>query len=153
MHPSPVPPAESRGFTLIELLITVTVVIILAAVAWPSFMEAVRKGRRADAYGVLARVMQAEERYRTNNPSYTADLSAMGAPSRSSDEHYAVSMVAESVTASSYTAQATARSTSPQFDDTRCRVLQVVVVNGNIVYNSINGSNVANAAPDPCWVK
>ena len=43
----------AQGFTLIELMITVAVVGILAAIAYPSYNEHVRKTRRADARAVL----------------------------------------------------------------------------------------------------
>jgi type IV pilus assembly protein PilE len=39
----------AKGFTLIELMIVVAVVGILAAIAYPSYQDSVRKSRRADA--------------------------------------------------------------------------------------------------------
>ena len=37
------------GFTLIELMVAVAVVGILSAIAYPSYLQHVRKSRRADA--------------------------------------------------------------------------------------------------------
>jgi type IV pilus assembly protein PilE len=65
---------RSPGFTLIELLIVVVVIGILTAIAIPSYLDQVRKGRRADAMDALERIQMAEAAWRANHPSYTADL-------------------------------------------------------------------------------
>lgn len=61
---------RSRGFTLMELMIVVAIVAILAAIAYPSFMEQVRASRRADALAEAGRIQLAMERWRADNPSY-----------------------------------------------------------------------------------
>ena len=149
----PAPPADT-GFTLVELMITLAVMAILAALAWPALQEAVQKSRRSDAMSALATIMQAQERWRANNPAYQATLADLpGAQATtSSDRHYDLSLVAGSVTATGFTARATARAASPQSGDSRCQALQVVVNGGNITYNSLAGGAL-NAAPDPCWVR
>ncbi len=58
------------GFTLIELMITVAVIGILAAIAYPSYTEYVTRSRRADAKAGLLSVQLAQEKYRANNTSY-----------------------------------------------------------------------------------
>ena len=143
------------GFTLVELMIALAIMAILAAIAWPALQEAVQKSRRADAMSALATIMQAQERWRANRPQYQATLADLtGATSaRSPDGHYDLSLVDGSVTATGYTARATARSSSPQTDDTKCRTLQVAVAAGTITYRSINGGGSLNATPDPCWVR
>lgn len=144
----------ARGFTLVELIIAIAIVAGLAALAWPSLMEAVHRSRRADAMAALSAIQQAQERWRANNPTYQSALADLpGAQATvSPDRHYDLSLVDGSVNATGYTARATVRSSSPQGNDSRCQFLQVVVNGGNIVYSSGSGGN-ANAVPDPCWVR
>ena len=59
-----------RGFTLIELMVTVAILGILAAIAYPSYIEQVRKSRRADAKAALVSAAQTMERFYTENNSY-----------------------------------------------------------------------------------
>ena len=61
---------SQRGFTLIELMITVAVVGILAAIAYPSYQEFVAKSKRAGGKAVLAMGQQWMERFYTENFSY-----------------------------------------------------------------------------------
>jgi type IV pilus assembly protein PilE len=44
------------GFTVIELMIVVVIVAILLAIAYPSFVNYVRKAKRGEAQQLLTRV-------------------------------------------------------------------------------------------------
>lgn len=58
------------GFTLIELMIAVAVVGILAALAYPTYVDQVRKSRRSDAQATLLRTAQVLERCYTEYNAY-----------------------------------------------------------------------------------
>ena len=61
---------EQLGFTLIELMITVAIVGILAAIAYPSFTEYIAKSRRATTVSLLLQGQQWMERFYTENFRY-----------------------------------------------------------------------------------
>ena len=58
------------GFTLVELMIVVAIVGILAAIAYPSYIESVRKGKRTEGRAALTSLLQQQERFFTQNNRY-----------------------------------------------------------------------------------
>lgn len=61
-----------HGFSLIELMIAVAVVGILAAIAYPSYQDYVRKSRRSAAQSVLLEVAQKEQQIFLDIRGYAA---------------------------------------------------------------------------------
>lgn len=138
------------GFTLVELMIVVAIVGILSAVAYPSFMNQIKKSRRADAFAATSMVQQAQERWRSNNINYagnteltalaTASPPGMGLSATSSEGYYSLALSGNS--ASDYVLTATAINGKTQASDSGCTVLTVTVTNGN-----------AANSPQICWAK
>lgn len=61
---------RSAGFTLIELLVVVAIIGVLASIAYPSYVDHVRKTRRVAAEACLSAVSQQLERWYTTNMTY-----------------------------------------------------------------------------------
>jgi type IV pilus assembly protein PilE len=68
----------ARGFTLIELMIVVAIVGILAGIAYPSYMDHVRKGNRAKAQAFLMDVAQRQQSYLIVQRQYAESLTQLG---------------------------------------------------------------------------
>jgi len=108
--------SKSRGFTLIELMIVVVVVGVLAAIAYPGYLDSIRQSRRTDAQAALMAAAQHMEAYYARNGSYAdATLDNANISNTSPEEYYTISIV--STTANSYTLQAVPTSKGGQDDD------------------------------------
>lgn len=152
MKPGPV----EGGFTLMELMMVIVIIGILAAIAYPSYMDQVMRSRRADAKTALLDIAARQERYFIDNQTYTTTLvgaagctgAACGlklATNLSPDEHY--QMKAEAITggtiASGYLLTATPQ--GPQAKDTLCKAL---------TYDSTGAKSATGTTSNPlkdCW--
>jgi type IV pilus assembly protein PilE len=70
---------REKGFTLIEVLVVLGIVAVLAAIAYPSYTNQVRKGRRADAQGFLMDMANREQQYLLDARGYALGGGAIAA--------------------------------------------------------------------------
>ena len=142
---------KSWGFTLIELMITVAVVGILAAIAYPAYTSAIMKSRRAEAKAMLLEVAQKQERFYTEKNTYTTALTGtagLNYPSgtlKSENGHYTIAAAASSgdgnTIANSFTLTATP--TGTQAKDTVCKNFTLTNTNAKGISGTGNVSE--------CW--
>lgn len=65
---------RAAGFSLIELMIVVAIVGILAAIAYPSYVNSIMRSNRAAARACLTNFATHMERFYTTNMRYDEDL-------------------------------------------------------------------------------
>lgn len=107
---------KQSGITLLELMVVVAIVAILAAVAYPSFTDGLRKSRRAEAFKGLLSMQLKQEEFRISNASYSDTKSQIGDPS---SDYYDFEVVLSSATATTYYVLK-ANAKSAQIDGSPC---------------------------------
>jgi type IV pilus assembly protein PilE len=141
------PTKSHHGFTLIELAVTVLIAAMLTAIAIPSYLSSVQKGRRSDAYDAVARVQQEQERYRSNNASYADTFTKLGMSGTSEAGYYTLEIA--DVTARGYSLTAT--TTGKQSDDKTCKVFQLVMLRGGISKKAVGSDGTDRSTQ--CWAQ
>ena len=144
---------SQRGITLLELMIVVSIIGILAAIAYPSYQDSVRKSRRADGMAALANVQLAQQKLRSNCRFFAgavgaaevcgadASASVVRASAMSEDDWYAITVTNASGTG--YTATATPQ--GDQVNDSAQGAACTLV----LTVNAANPNGIRT--PAACW--
>ena len=157
-QPRGLPCHRARGVTLIELVVVVAIIGIISAVALPVYRQHVAKGRRADAITALSNVVQAQERWRTNNSNYAGSLTTLfpnsTSPDVSSGGHYGLTLSGLGAPASfvaGFTIAATPTSGGLQSSDSDCASMSIQVAGGNLIYAATDSGG--SDSSQRCWPK
>ncbi len=131
---------QSKGFTLIEIMIVVAILGIITAIAYPSYIEQVRKGNRSEAKTALLGLAQKMERCFTQYNAYDN----ANCPTSAQTTENGFYQLTVSTTSTTYTL--TAEATGGQAGDTDCKKL---TINQARAQGALDGDG--NAATVDCW--
>lgn len=134
---------KQRGITLIELLITVAIMGVLGAIAYPSYTSFVQKSNRAEAQKELLQLANVMEQYFSDHRVYTDKLTKLG---KSADTYVTESgnytMSADlNGTTTTYTLKAAIKAGASQANDSECAEF------------TLNHTGSKAATSTTCWEK
>jgi type IV pilus assembly protein PilE len=111
---------RNRGWTLVELMITIMVLAVLMAIAYPAYNGQITKARRADGKAMLYSAAQRQQQFYTSNNAFTSTVGSGGLQmdTTSQEGFYTLSIATTGTPATTYTL--TANPVAPQTADTDC---------------------------------
>ena len=89
---------KNKGFTFIEVMVAVAIVGILLSIAYPSYIQHVYKGSRAEAMSSLLDAANRQEQFYADNHRYSSSLSELGVQSVSNSGLFSLSVTSDGTT-------------------------------------------------------
>ncbi len=131
-----------RGITLIELLIVITIVGILAAIAYPAYGNYVAKARRAEARGALYDLLQRQERLFSVSGRFSTSFVDIGMPAGPNKTEHQTHLLGLAVGPSGDIATSVSMTATPIIADSPCGVLTLT---------SAHVKSASGTQPAICW--
>jgi len=134
---------NQKGLTLIEMVITMAIIGIIAAVAWPEYERHKTKNRRTDGINALMEASQQLQQCHTDEGGYIKTDGNDCSHRTNSKEGYFT--ITSAIALNTFTLTAT-----PTIGDGECSTL-------TINHLGVKGFTTTNVAPDPvgnlnrCW--
>lgn len=132
---------KSLGFTLLEIMAAVVIIGILAAMAYPVYVQHGVKANRTEAKTALMDLAARMERYYMQNHSYEgATIEKVGIAPRTLHGHYELQIA--KITATTFTIQAVPEGTQAK-GDAAC---------GSLTLNQLNQKGITGPGNvTDCW--
>lgn len=136
---------KKNGFSLIELMMTVAIVGVLSSIAIPTYKNYSIKSHRVEGKSLIMEIMQRQEKYYTENNTYTTNLTLLGYSSSTviSEQGYYSLTAAAAADGIINNVILTAQPIGSQASDSEC---------GSFIMNS-NGQKTTSTSSTTCWNK
>jgi type IV pilus assembly protein PilE len=131
-----------RGVTLIELMVVITVIGILASIAYPAYSEHIARARRAEAKGLLYDVLQRQERFFSVNGTFTTNFVDLGMSGGTNATEHNTHTMALAIGPSGNISTSVRMTAVPVVPDAKC---------GTLSLTSAHVKGASGTQPAICW--
>ncbi len=144
------PIKQLQAYTLIELLVSLAIVAILSAIAYPNYQDYVFKSRRNDAKAALMQLAVAEEKFYNQHLHYSSDISSTTGLNQqsmlSANGFYQLSATIKIYSADQIDSFIlTAKAIAEQTNDVDCSSFTIDNLDNKLAYNNQGTNNL------DCW--
>lgn len=132
-----------KGFTLIEVMIVVVIIGILAAIAYPSYDEYIKRGNRTEGQAFLSDIAARQERYYSQTHKYVTDIDKINEIGLSGD-NASISETGKYTLGLAGGGGGYTLTANNQFNDAKCTTLTLNA-------QGIRGSTGSRSGNNECW--